>query len=325
MKVSQNKTAIIVGNQGQDGAYLTQLLKQNKYRIVGINRNGITCDEKQAQGPIDLENRGQVQNIINEYKPDEIYYLAAVHQSSEEQREEIYQGLIKSFSVHVGGLLNFLESIRLYSPSSKFFYAASSHIFGKPEESPQKETTPFRPICQYGITKTTGIEICRLYRKEKGLFCSVGILYNHESPLRSLKFLSKKIVTSVVKIKLGLHDELVLGDLKATVDWGHAKDFVKAMHSILQLEHPDDFIIATGKLHQVENFANIAFDLLGLKSSDYLKENKDLLKKQIHNIPLCGDTSKILELADWRPQYSFKTMIEEMVFDELKRQKCDAK
>ncbi len=318
------KTALIVGDRGQDGTYLTQLLKQNEYHVIGINKSGVTYDEAQVHGPIALESYAQVQNIISEYKPAEIYYLAAAHHSSEEQREEIHQGLINSLSVHVHGVLNFLEAIRLFSPLSKFFYAASSHLFGNPDEFPQKETTPFRPICQYGITKATGVEICRLYRKDKGLFCSVGILYNHESSLRSLKFLSKKIVSTVVKIKLGLQHELVLGNLEAAVDWGHAKDFVKAMHSILQLAQPDDFIIATGKLHTVENFASIAFNLLDLKSSDYIKENKSLIKKKGHNIPLCGDTSKICRVAKWKPQYSFETMIEEMVFNEIKRQMRNA-
>ena len=319
MQCSRQKIAMIVGNLGQDGTYLTQLLKQNKYRILGINRHSISYDEIKVHGPIDLADYNQVKNIINKYKPEEIYYLAAVHQSSEEQQDKVYHGFVNSLSVHIIGLLNFLEAMRFYSPSSKFFYAASSHVFGNPEEFPQKETTPFHPQCQYGITKTTGVEICRLYRKDMGLFCSVGILFNHESPLRSPKFLSKKIVGSAVKIKLGLQHELVLGNLAANVDWGHAKDFVKAMHSVLQLKHPDDFIISTGRINTVGNFANLAFDLLGLKSPEYLKEDKFLLKKPIHDTPLCGDNSKIIGLTGWKPEYSFETMIEEMIFEELKR------
>lgn len=319
MKASEKKIALVVGNTGQDGVYLTELLKGKNYFVIGVNRKGVTCNDKNLP-PVDIGVYEQVQNLVKEYHPHEIYYLAAIHHSSEEQQEETYKNFSDSMSVHVMGLVNFLEAINTFLPNAKLFYAASSHIFGRPEKFPQTETTAFQPICVYGITKATGVEICKLYRQQKGVFCSVGILYNHESPLRCHHFLSKKIVSSAVRIKLGLQNELVLGNLSAQVDWSHAKDVVIAMNHILQLNSPDDFIIATGKLQTVENFAVQAFNLLGLEISKHLKQDSTLLKKHTHKVPLCGDISKISNLTGWEPLYSFENMVEEMVLEEVKRQ-----
>ena len=206
------KKAIIVGSTGQDGSYLSQLLLEKKYEVIGISSQKVSSNPYGFQ-KLDVMQGSQVESLLGKCLPDEIYFLAAVHQSSSDQPME--DGLLfqKSLDLNVKALINFLEGMRKHSPKSKLFYAASSHIFGNPEQSPQDENTPLRPDCVYGITKVAGIGACRFYRENHNIFAGVGIFYNHESPLRASKYVSKKIVEGAVAIKRKLKTELVLGNL----------------------------------------------------------------------------------------------------------------
>lgn len=306
------KTALIIGSRGQDGTFLTEYLARKRYRVIGVAKEGVDVSGKRTARPIDLGNEKALAELVRKYRPDEIYYLAAYHHSSENLKGARELILKRSFEVHVDGLLHTLEAVRLNRPLCRVFYAASSHIFGDVRSSPQNETTPMDPDCAYGITKAAGRQLCRLYRNVYGLFASVGILYNHESPLRPPHFVSRKIVQAALAIKEGRQKELVLGNLKAKVDWGYAGDYVAAMHAILQIDRPDDFVISSGQLHSVDQFAQGVFDLLGLDYRDHLREDPKLIKKSRAR-RLFGDHSKLTKATGWRPKVSFKQLIALMV------------
>jgi GDPmannose 4,6-dehydratase len=208
---------------------------------------------------------------------------------------------------------------------ARLFYASSSLVFGNPDEAPQNENTPRRPVCAYGTTKLAGMNICDIYRREHGMFCCSGILFNHESPYRSPQFVTKKIVSGAVKIHLGLQNELTLGSLAARTDWGAATDYVAAMRAILSLPEPDDFVVATGKLHSVRDFARAAFSALGLEYEQYVREDPALVQRPIRTIPLVGDTSKLTAATGWSPQIGFEAMIQEMVQEERAQQDLKAR
>ena len=213
--------ALIIGSSGQDGQYLFDLLSQEGYFVAGIDRAQVRLSSNDFQlDPIDICEAGQVNEIVQGLQPDEIYHLAAYHHSSQDEIPEDAAVFENSYQVHVLSLFNFLEAIRIYSPATKLFYAASSHIFGIPGAAPQDESTPINPHSLYAITKAAGLFLCRKYRHQHKLFASVGILYNHESPFRPEKFVSQRIVQGVLRIQHNLSDSLVLGDLKAEADWG---------------------------------------------------------------------------------------------------------
>jgi len=240
-------------------------------------------------------------------RPDEVYYLAAVHHAAEENRGGDLDLFGKSFDVNVRGMLNFLEAIRKRSPGTRLFYAASSHIFGRARTSPQDEQTPVEPACIYGITKATGLQCCRFYRQRHGVFAAVGILYNHESPYRRPEFVSQKIVRGALAIRDGRQSKLVLGDLDAQVDWGYAPDYVDAMTRILGHAAPEDFIVATGQLHSVREFAAAAFGRLGLDWAKYVEVDSSLVGKQKR--ALVGNADKLRSLTGWRPSVTFDQMV----------------
>jgi GDPmannose 4,6-dehydratase len=306
------KKAIIIGNRGQDGTFLTQLLKDKGYVVLGVNSATVECSDGSDWTAVDILNMVSVANLIRTFLPDEIYYLAAFHHSSQctdlLNSTDIWD---KSFNVHVQGLINVLEAIHCTSTKIRLFYASSCLIFGKPEQTPQTEVTPINPLCIYGITKTTGMHCCNFYRTHHSIFASVGILYNHESHLRSEKFISRKIIQSAIQIKSGQQQTLVLGDLLTQTDWGYAPDYVDAMWRILQLDAADNFVIATGKLHTVLDWVEIVFQALGLTWRDHVKEDNLLIKRAKNTY--VGDSSKLRHLADWYPSTSFKEMILKML------------
>jgi GDPmannose 4,6-dehydratase len=294
------KKAIVIGARGQDGSLLSKLLLESGYHVTGIGR-----------GDMDIGDPRAVKNLLSNGF-DQLYYLAAHHHSSQDStgsgERELFE---KSHAVHVAGLLNFLEAIRLDSPSTRLFYASSSLVFGSPQSEPQNESTPLNPTCIYGITKACGMHLCRHYREKYGIFAAAGILFNHESPLRPTQFVIPKIIRAAIAISQGSHEKLELGNLSARVDWGYAPDYVDAMHRILGLEQPDDFVMATGEPHSVQDVVEIVFGKLGLKWQRHVIESPTLLKR---NRPLLrGDSTKLREATGWKPMIKFEPMLLKLI------------
>src|SRR5258707_1276692 len=291
--------SLVVGSGGQDGHYLCELLLREGRHVVGIGRRSSSSSRYGRRGPVDIRSRDQVGALVGELLPDEIYYLAWVFNSSQDPHKEPLESFDRSHAVHVTGWLNFLDAVERYKPGARLFYAASSRVFGDPPESPQTERTPLAPVCIYGMTKACGLQLARFYRRTRGLACSVGILYNHESPRRPPGFVSRKIVQAAVDIKLGAKRVLKLGRLSATVDWGAVQDYVDAMARILQLERADDFIIASGKPHTVREFAELAFSAAGLPWEPHVAEDSSLIGAAPAALPLVGDASRLRAATGW--------------------------
>jgi len=309
------KKALIVGYTGQDGTILTDFLKKDNYEIIGLSRNKIFChSDIQINKPVNINVFDQVSKLIEDYLPDEIFYLASYHHSSEDHTPDEYDKFIKSIQVNTIDLFNFLEAIRRYCPSAKLFYAASSHIFGIPDNEIQNESTPINPICFYGISKSSGLFLCRYYRNEHNIFASTAILYNHESKYRKSKFLSKKIINGAIEIKKGNLDSISLGDLESVVDWGYAPDYVKAMRLIIQADKADDYIVASGQKHSVKEFVEKTFSKLDLNWKKYIKVNPNIIQKTKRI--LVGDISKITKKIGWKPSISFDMLIDRLIKDQ---------
>jgi GDPmannose 4,6-dehydratase len=304
------KKALIVGSGGQDGRLLQEHLLQLGYEVAGIGRHEYVSPAQEVE-PFDIKVRGQVSGLLGSLKPDEIYYLAAHHHSSEEAvppEEELWR---HSFDVHVHAWLNFLEAARTSSPHSRLFYAASSLIYGVAGDDRQNENTPWHPQTPYGATKASGMLAASCYRQRHGLFAACGIMFNHESELRSEKFISQKIVRAAVAVQAGQQKQLVVGNLNARVDWGYARDYVEAMQRVLQLPEAGDFVIASGTTHSVSELAETAFSLLGLDWKKYVIDDSKVIKRQLR--PMVGDASKLFQQTGWQPRTSFREMIRRML------------
>lgn len=310
--------ALIIGYTGQDGTYLWKLLNSKNYELSGVSGSNVLSSQKEKLSPIDIRNYSEVEKLVKKEQPDELYYLAAVHQSSSDHKTEEGELFQKSIDINSKALVNFLEAVRLHSGHTKIFYAASSHIFGETQNPLQNETTPLNPNCIYGITKAMGMYACHFYRDNYGIFASVGIFYNHESPLRASKYVSKKIVETAVAIKLGLKDKLILGNLDHRVDWGYAPDYVDAAYRILQLSAPDDFVISSGITHSIRDFTEEVFNYLSLDWNKYVEIDPGLItKKQKQN--LAGDNKKLKSATGWKNSVTFSQLIEILVTAELKK------
>lgn len=307
----KKKIALIIGANGQDGNILFKFLIDSGYSIIGISKSGVRAHNIAWKTKVNIKNRAEVFNIVKKLHPDEIYYLAAFHFSSENKRNNYYDDYLQSYQINVLSLLNFLEAIKSHSTKTKLFYASSSLIFGDCRTKKQNENTAYAPNAPYGITKMDGTLLCRAYREKFGIFASVGILYNHESEYRPDDFISIKIINSALKIKAGLQKKLIVGNLNAIVDWGYAYDYVKAMNMILNSDKADEFIIASGKKHTVLDFIKVAFGYLGLDWQKYVQEDKKILyrKKAI----LIGDTKKINTIIGWQANVSFSDMIKKIM------------
>jgi len=305
--------AIIIGATGQDGTLLYRLLDEKGYRVFGLGRTRvITNDENwKDERPVDIGNFEEVSALVQKIRPDEVYHLAAVHQSSEDPVMDPVQLFGRSFSVNVASLFNVLETIRQFSPKTRLFYAASSHIFGRPDTEPQDENTPIHPLNVYAVTKVSGLHLCRMYRTVHQVYASVGILYNHESPLRGGQFVSRKIVKGALRCRNDPSYRLVLGDLKGGVDWGYAPDYVDAMHRILDLPEADDFVIATGEKHTVGEFARIAFESLGLDWREFVTERKGIITRPA--VAFVGNPAKLREKTGWQRSVTFPDMVKRLV------------
>jgi GDPmannose 4,6-dehydratase len=305
------RSALIVGASGQDGRLLTRLLVDRGYIVRGWTRTKpeppIDCECAQ----VDLFDSRSLERELRKLRPNEVYYLAAFHHSTEASVEVTSTELTRrSYEVHVKGVGNVLGAIKVISPQIRFFYAASSHVFGEAVAESQNEQTPFAPKSVYGASKAAGIECCRLFR-EAGIFAATGILFNHESSLRKGSFLSQKVVQGALQARREPAFKLVLGDLDARVDWGYAPDYVDAMFRILQLPKADDFVVASGELHTVREFAQAAFATVGLDWSQYIKIDMRLLKRDSQ--PLCGDTAKLRAATGWSQSVSFSEMVARLV------------
>jgi GDPmannose 4,6-dehydratase len=305
--------ALVIGCRGQDGSYLSDFLRSKQYEVIGVGRHTL---HRYPPGSIEpfVSTANSLSSLLAEERADEAYYLAAFHSSAEDTPIKEVDLVYKSFETNTLAVADILASLIEHSPATRLFYAASSHVFGEPGSEIQDESTPLNPTNIYGISKASAIHLCHYFRRNLGVYVSVGILYNHESPRRSSRFLSKKVVEGGVDIKRGLREHLVLGDLDHRVDWGFAPDYVSAMWAILQLDDPDDFVVATGTLHSVRDLVSRTFETLGLEWTKYIAQRPALITKR--SVPLCGDSSKLNRLTQWKPSISFDQMIRIMVAEE---------
>ena len=315
----ENKIALITGINGQDGSYLSEFLLDKGYEVHGIlKRNSVSENQTARLDSIysqlklhyaDMLDLSSLIRVIQEIQPDEIYNLAAQSHVRISFDQPIY-------TVNVTGLgaLNLLEAVKLAKLNCKVYQASSSEMFGNTidEDGFQRETTSMNPASPYGCAKVFAYNISRNYRNSYGMFVSNGILFNHESPRRGTNFVTNKVVKEAVKIKLGLSNELLLGNLDATRDWGHAKDYVRAMWMILQLDKPDDFVCSTGISHSVRELCEYVFSSLDLDYKEYVIQDKKFLRpEELHNLK--GDASKLVKVTKWTHDYTFESMLDEMI------------
>jgi GDPmannose 4,6-dehydratase len=313
------KKAFITGINGQDGSYLSELLLKKGYKVYGIvRRNSYLENQTTRLDDIskkleltygDVLDETSLEKIIRSIKPDEIYNLAA--QSHVRISFEIPKFTTETNAL---GVLNMLEVVRKNSRNSKFYQASSSEMFGISVDSDgfQRETTRFDPNSPYGCSKVFGYNMVRFYRRAYKIFACNGILFNHESPRRGANFVTNKIVKAAVKIKLNLEKKLYLGNLDAFRDWGHSKDYVDAMHKIINYSKPEDFVIATGQTHSIRDFCKITFQKLGLNYKDYVVQKEKYFRPSEVKY-LRGDSKKAKKLLKWKPKYTLDKLIDEMI------------
>jgi GDPmannose 4,6-dehydratase len=315
------RTAIITGITGQDGSYLAELLLSKGYHVVGMMRRSsvVTFERVQhIQDQIDiiqgdLHDQSSLMDLVEQYKPDEVYNLAAQSFVPTSWNQPVLTGEVTAL-----GVTRMLEAIRLLSPETRYYQASSSEMFGKVHEVPQKETTPFYPRSPYGVAKLYGHWITVNYRESYKLFAVSGILFNHESPRRGTEFVTRKISYGAARIKLGLAKDLHLGNLEARRDWGFAGDYVEAMWLLMQNEQPEDFVVGTGVTHSVREFCEKAFGYLGLDYHDFIVQDPHFLRPAEVDL-LVADATRVHKELGWSPKVDFNGLVEMMVDADLKR------
>jgi GDPmannose 4,6-dehydratase len=312
-------TALVTGVTGQDGSYLAEFLLEQGYDVIGMVRRTSTINFdriKHIQDQIqivqgDLLDQVSLISILQKHRPQEVYNLAAQSFVPTSFDQPVLTGEFTAL-----GVTRVLDAIRIADPSIRFYQASSSEMFGKVQEVPQRETTPLYPRSPYGVAKVYGHWITINYRESYNIFACSGILFNHESPRRGLEFVTHKITNAVVRIKLGLEHELRLGNLEARRDWGYAPDYVRAMWLMLQQDHPDDYVIATGETHSVKEFVEEAFGYLDLDWQQYVIQDPQYYRPAEVDL-LVGDPSKAGEALGWEPSVSFKELVRIMVDADL--------
>ncbi len=314
------KRALITGISGQDGAYLSEYLFENDYEVYGLLRRHSVPENQTVRLEntyeeiknnlfyADLTDFASLIRIIKKIKPDEIYNLAAQSHVKVSFDVPLY-----TTETIVNGTINLLEAIRMENRNIRFYQASSSEMFGNNIDTDgfQRETTPMHPVSPYGAAKLCAFNNVQIYRKSYNIFASNGILFNHESPLRGTSFVTNKIAKGAVLIKKGLAKNLVLGNLSASRDWGHAKDYVRAMHLILKHEKSDDFVCSTGQTHSVQEFCDYVFEKLKLDKKYIITDEKYMRPYELDILK--GDSSKLREATGWKPEYTFESMIDEMI------------
>jgi len=316
-----SKRALITGIGGQDGSYLTEYLLSLGYEVHGIVRrhsvaenqnhrlHKLNCNSNLVTYYGDLLDYPSLVRIMQEVQPDEIYNLGAMSHVR-------ISFDMPSFTIQTNalGVLNMLEVYRTTVPDAKFYQASSSEMFGNSvdEDGVQRLTTPMNPVSPYGCAKVMGYNLVRHYRHAYKLHACNGILFNHESPRRGSNFVTNKVVKGAVSIKKGLQDKLELGNMDSYRDWGHSKDYVRAMHMIINHHEPDEFIVATGETHSVRDLCETVFSKLGMNYEDYIVQNPKYMRPEELKY-LKGDSSKSREVLGWEPEYTFETMLEEMI------------
>lgn len=311
--------ALITGITGQDGSYLAEFLLARGYEVIGMVRRTSTTNFDRirdfqdritiVQG--DLLDQVSLINLLQEHRPDEVYNLAAQSFVPTSFTQPVLTGEFTAL-----GVTRLLDAIRIVDRSIRFYQASSSEMFGKVQEVPQRETTPFYPRSPYGAAKVYGHWITVNYRESYHLFACSGILFNHESPRRGLEFVTRKISHGVARIKLGLAHELRLGNLEARRDWGYAPDYVRAMWLMLQQDHPDDYVVATGETHSVREFCQVAFDYVGLDWEKYVVVDPKFYRPAEVDL-LVGDPSKAKRILHWEPTVTFQQLVRIMVDADL--------
>ncbi len=317
------KRALITGITGQDGSYLAEHLLGLGYEVHGLVRRVALEDpvrrlhrishlvDRLVLHPATLETYPSIFNVISRVAFDECYHLAA-----QSFVAESFNDGFSTMNTNINGTHYMLAALYELRRDCKFYFAGTSEMFGKVRETPQTEMTPFHPRSPYGISKVAGFELTRNYREAYGMFCCNGILFNHESPRRGFEFVSRKITSAAAQIKLGIATELAMGNLDAKRDWGHAADYVKAMHLMLQQPEPDDYVVATGETHTVREFCEVAFCELGLDYEKYIKVDERYYRPaEVH--VLLGDPTKARRQLDWEPKYQFSELVKEMVHADL--------
>lgn len=309
------KTALVTGITGQDGSYLAELLLDKGYDVYGLVRRlstpnisrieHIVSDIELVEG--DLTDQSSIDYTMRRVKPDEVYNLAAQSFVGTSWTQPVLTGDVTGL-----GVIRVLESVRHNCPDSRVYQASSSEMFGKVAETPQKENTPFYPRSPYGFAKVYGYWACINYRESYGMHVSNGILFNHESPRRGIEFVTRKITDAVARIKLGMADELRLGNLDAKRDWGYAGDYVEAMWLMLQQEKPDDYVIATGETHSVKEFVEQAFNNVGLDWEKYVVIDPKFVRPAEVEL-LLGNASKAKRVLGWEPKVTFEELVSMMV------------
>lgn len=314
-----SKVAFITGINGQDGSYLAEYLLTLGYEVHGMVRRNSMSENQDSrvvhlEGKIhthygDLLDESSIDRMLVQIKPDEIYNIGA--QSHVRISFDMPQFTVKTNAL---GVLNMLESYRRICPEAKFYQASSSEMFGNSvdEDGFQRETTPMHPVSPYGCSKMFGYSIVKNYRNSYKLFATNGILFNHESPRRGSNFVTNKVVKTAVQIHLGLAKKLELGNLDSFRDWGHSKDYVRAMHMILNHNEPDDFVVSTMETHSVRQMTKYVFGVLGMNYEDYVLQNQIFMRPEELQY-LKGDSTKARTVLGWKPEYTFEGMLDEMV------------
>jgi GDPmannose 4,6-dehydratase len=325
-----SKKALITGITGQDGSYLAEHLLGLGYEVHGlVRRVALEAPERRfgriahlldriTLHPASLESYPSIFHVISQHEFDECYHLAA-----QSFVNESFADGFSTMNTNINGTHYVLAALRELRAKCRFYFAGSSEMFGKAQETPQRESTPFHPRSPYGISKVAGFHLTRNYREAYGMFCASGILFNHEGPRRGFEFVTRKISSTVAQIKLGLAKELRIGNLEARRDWGHAADYIPAMHLMLQQTEPDDFVIATGEAYSVREFCDLAFSEVGLDYRDYVHVDERFYRPAEVDL-LIGDSTKARKALGWKPKYTFQEMVSEMVQSDLKQMARDS-